>query len=247
MAASALPGGPEHSSRSTSLHHPDVDRRSAGGVGLGDQPQAPWNGVVAAIRAWSIAMVEVLDVAGADGEGLIVPGADHLAAAEVLGPRRALNVTLLAVMNGLLWLAASGVQEPLIALEVYGRLPISQTILLCCLLRNSVNSGLEFGRCQIPERPLYPLPVVKDLDKPEGVDGLLAQITSRLVPVSVAAVSSRSTCAPHSAWPATPAAITKRAPGVHCLLGTLPFFLTPCRLPHTLPRVPSRRRSGPPG
>ena len=44
-------------------------------------------------------------------------------------------------------------------------------------LRNSVNSGLEFSRCQIAERLLYPLPVVIDLDKLErchshGLDAL---------------------------------------------------------------------------
>src|SRR5450759_4705440 len=65
---------------------------SAGGVGLGDQAKPPGNGVVVAVGAGGITLVEVLDLAGADGERLVITAADHLAAAEVLGPRGAAEV-----------------------------------------------------------------------------------------------------------------------------------------------------------
>src|ERR1019366_5280011 len=73
---------------------------SAGGVGLGDHPEPPGNGVVVAVGARSKTLVQELHLAGADGEALVVAGPDHVAAAEVLGPRGAAEGDVAAADEG---------------------------------------------------------------------------------------------------------------------------------------------------
>jgi hypothetical protein len=94
---------------------------SGGVVGSGEQAQSPGQEVVANGDGRVFALVEELEMAGVDGQGLVDAAADEVAVADVLGPGVPVKVTSAAPASGLLSVTASGVQVPPMLLDVQDR------------------------------------------------------------------------------------------------------------------------------